>query len=98
MAETVIVPTDEDLKKLDLHSTDTIDLINHARHSDAQDRQLTVREAVRKYKKACLWAMLLSTSLIMEGYDLVIVSNIALRRPSRSRWPHIIASLWCIPC
>jgi SP family general alpha glucoside:H+ symporter-like MFS transporter len=28
---------------------------------------------LRKYKKAAFWAMFLSTSLIMEGYDLVIV-------------------------
>jgi SP family general alpha glucoside:H+ symporter-like MFS transporter len=34
-----------------------------------------VRQALSKYKKAVFWAMFLSTSLIMEGYDLVIVST-----------------------
>jgi MFS transporter, SP family, general alpha glucoside:H+ symporter len=74
MANNSIVPTEKELRKLSLHSGDTIDLINYARESDAQDRTLTIREAMKKYKKACFWAVLLSTSLIMEGYDLVIVS------------------------
>jgi SP family general alpha glucoside:H+ symporter-like MFS transporter len=58
---------------LDITHEGTIDLIRHAQESDAADRQLTVRQAVSKYKKAVFWAMFLSTSLIMEGYDLVIV-------------------------
>ena len=69
-----IVPTEHELKGIELSPTDTIELIRHAQESDAADRLLTVRQALKKYKKAVFWAMFLSTSLIMEGYDLVIVS------------------------
>lgn len=69
-----VVPTEHELSKLDWTNNQTIDLIRHAQESDAADRLLTIREAVSKYKKAVFWAMFLSTSLIMEGYDLVIVS------------------------
>lgn len=58
---------------LDMTHAETIDLIRHAQESDAADRLLTIRQAVSKYKKAVFWAMFLSTSLVMEGYDLVIV-------------------------
>ncbi|PYH95632.1 general substrate transporter [Aspergillus ellipticus CBS 707.79] len=51
------------------------DLIQRAQQSDAADRNLTVLQAVRKYKKAVFWAMFLSTSLVMEGYDLVIITS-----------------------
>ena len=73
MAVDQIVPTDRELKEFDLGSPEVIELINDARDSDAADRKLTVREALKKYRKAVFWAMFLSTSLVMEGYDLVIV-------------------------
>lgn len=68
-----VVPTEVELEQLDLDDQHTQDLIQRAQASDAADRQLTVRQALKKYKKAVAWALFLSTSLIMEGYDLVIV-------------------------
>jgi SP family general alpha glucoside:H+ symporter-like MFS transporter len=70
-----IVPTDRELKVIDLSSSETQDLIRQAEANDAADRALTVMQALKKYKKAVFWAMLLSTSLIMEGYDVVIVCH-----------------------
>lgn len=45
----------------------TIDLIIQAQEADAFDHQLTIKQALSKYKKAVFWAMILSTSLVMEG-------------------------------
>jgi len=74
MEKSVIVPTHEEVKVLDLTSPDTMTLIAQAQEADNLDKQLTIKEALKKYKKAVFWAMILSTSLIMEGYDLVTVS------------------------
>jgi SP family general alpha glucoside:H+ symporter-like MFS transporter len=74
MASEKIVPTDHELSGFDLELHDVVELIHRARESDAADRELTIRQALGKYKRAVFWAMFLSTSLIMEGYDLVIVS------------------------
>lgn len=68
-----VIPTERELKGFNLHDPEIVELIHHAQESDAADRLLTVRQALKKYKKAVFWAMFLSTSLIMEGYDLVIV-------------------------
>ncbi|KAF3076096.1 Maltose permease MAL61 [Trichoderma lentiforme] len=70
-----VVPTEEELKGFDLNNPDIVQLIHHAQQSDAADRLLTIREALSKYKRAVFWAMFLSTSLIMEGYDLVIITS-----------------------
>lgn len=70
-----IAPTEQELKGFDLNNPEIVELIHHAQQSDAADRLLTIREALSKYKRAVFWAMFLSTSLIMEGYDLVIVSG-----------------------
>lgn len=75
MEKAQVVPTEAELKGFDLNNPDVVELIHHAQESDAADRLLTVRQALKKYKKAVFWAMFLSTSLIMEGYDLVIINS-----------------------
>ncbi|KAJ8114718.1 hypothetical protein OPT61_g3462 [Boeremia exigua] len=75
METPTVVPTDRELKTIDFSNIDTQDLIREAEASDVADRALTVMEALRKYKKAVIWAMFLSTSLIMEGYDVVIITS-----------------------
>jgi hypothetical protein len=79
-----IVPTEKELKNLDLSDPGIVELVHYAQQSDAADRLLTVGQALKKYKKAVFWAMFLSTSLIMEGYDLVIV-----RIPSMPMFPFL---------
>ncbi|KAI5269527.1 sugar transporter [Aureobasidium subglaciale] len=50
-------------------------LLSQAQASADADSRLTVMQALKKHKKAVFWAMVLSTSLIMEGYDLVIINS-----------------------
>lgn len=76
MATEKVVPTAKELEQFDLSDAHTVELINRAQEGDAADRKLTVRQALAKYKKAVFWALFLSTSLIMEGYDLVIVRHL----------------------
>ena len=52
---------------LDATDPETFELIRQAQEADAVDHSLTIKQAIRKYKKAVFWAMFLSTSLIMEG-------------------------------
>ncbi|RKU47115.1 hypothetical protein DL546_004473 [Coniochaeta pulveracea] len=72
--KTAVAPTVRELAQFDLNSPDIVELIHHAEQGDAADRLLTVKQALSKYKKAVFWAMFLSTSLIMEGYDMSMVS------------------------
>ena len=73
MATQRVVPSDREIEEIQRTGGQT-DLIRQAQESNEADRKLTIRQAVNKYKKAVFWAMFLSTSLIMEGYDVVIVS------------------------
>lgn len=66
-----VIPTERELQTFDLNDPAVVDLIHRAQEGDLRDRQLTVRQALKKYKRAVFWAMILSTSLIMEGYDVV---------------------------
>jgi hypothetical protein len=75
MARDSIVPTDGGVHAIKFSSEHVEDLVSQARAADEAEQKLTVREAVKHYKTATFWAIILSTSLIMEGYDLVIVRN-----------------------
>lgn len=66
----VVSPMNENV---DINDPDYLILVHKAQEADEADHQLTVKQALHKYKKAVAWATLLSATLIMEGYDLVIV-------------------------
>lgn len=70
-----VVPTSEDLKAINFDDAETMELVNQARESSERDHQLTIRQALTKYKKAVMWSMMLSIALIMEGYDVVIITS-----------------------
>ena len=58
-----------------LSSEDFEQLVAQARASDEADKKLTIRQALKHYKVPVAWAMFLSTSLVMEGFDLVTVRS-----------------------
>ena len=71
--EPKVALTGHEAAQFDLNDPRTIQLIHDAQDGDAADKKLKIMEAVVKYKKAVFWSVFLSTSLIMEGYDLVLV-------------------------
>ena len=75
MATAKIVPNERELEHFELSDPNVIDLIRRAQESDVADRQLTLWAAIKKYRKAVGWSCLLSTALVMEGYDVVIVRS-----------------------
>jgi SP family general alpha glucoside:H+ symporter-like MFS transporter len=46
-----------------------------ARQAAEAEHSLSFLQAIRKYPKAVIWSVLLSTSIIMEGYDIVLISS-----------------------
>jgi len=40
-----------------------------------KEHDLSLVESLRAYPKAIAWSMLLSTAVIMEGYDTILVSG-----------------------
>lgn len=46
-----------------------------AKYANTKEHNLTLRGALRQYPRAVMWSILLSTSIIMEGYDLVLMSS-----------------------
>ncbi|ORY29328.1 putative MFS alpha-glucoside transporter [Naematelia encephala] len=91
MATDKVFPT-ANLPGLDPTDSETYELIRRAQASDAADHLLTIRQALHKYKKACFWAMFLSTSLIMEGYDVVIITSFYGQNQFKNRFGTVQAN------
>lgn len=49
--------------------------IVEAKHASDLEHQQTLWEAVKENKKAIGWSMLVSLSVIMEGYDTILIGN-----------------------
>jgi len=56
-----------------------------AAHDFAQDeKDMTIRQALAVYRKAILWCLIISTCVIMEGYDTNLLGNFfAYRKQAR---------------
>lgn len=57
---------------------DERETLRQAEDAADEERNMTVREAFKYYRKAVLWSVVLSTALIMEGYDVVIVCTVRI--------------------
>jgi SP family general alpha glucoside:H+ symporter-like MFS transporter len=55
--------------------TTLLDLIQSARDGTEQEHRLSLRDAIRIYKRAICWSMLFSLALVMEGYDTTLLQS-----------------------
>ena len=46
-----------------------------ARLATSKEHHLTVRQGLKAYRKAIGWSILLSSAVIMEGYDTILVRS-----------------------
>lgn len=51
-------------------------LSQDARLADGVEKQMPLLQALRQYPKAALWSVVLSSALIMEGYDTSLLSSL----------------------
>ncbi|KIY70586.1 trehalose transport-related protein [Cylindrobasidium torrendii FP15055 ss-10] len=69
-SDVVVADNDEILRsgKMDAHA------VSDAAKADEAEHKMTLRDAWKSHKKAIFWSMALSGALIMEGYDVIVIS------------------------
>ncbi|KAH8697997.1 putative MFS maltose permease [Talaromyces proteolyticus] len=55
--------------------TAQVEFLEEARAAAERERSMTLMAAIYRYPKAVGWSILLSTAIVMEGYDLVLLPN-----------------------
>lgn len=65
---------------LDVETSDYIakflDMSNNAKASDHEEKTMPLREGLRTFPRAAMWSFILSTALIMEGYDTNLLNSL----------------------
>lgn len=50
-------------------------VIEDARMATEKERKMTLRQGIKLYPKAIAWSVLISTTIVMEGYDVALINN-----------------------
>ena len=54
--------------------------------NDAAERSMTLRQGMRLYPKAIIWSVLISMTLIIEGFSTILVPNLFAMEPFRRQF------------
>jgi SP family general alpha glucoside:H+ symporter-like MFS transporter len=49
--------------------------VEEAQAANINEHTMTIRQALRSYPWALIWALIISMSIIMEGYDTILIGN-----------------------
>ncbi|KAI1266372.1 sugar transporter [Xylariaceae sp. FL1019] len=75
MATTVEVTTAQKVADRDLEEKLGHGAIFEAKKAADDEHSQTLREAIRENRKAIIWSFLISLTIIMEGYDTILIST-----------------------
>lgn len=50
---------------------------NDARAANEDEHTLTIGDALKQYRWAVMWSLIVSMSIIMEGYDTNLIGNVS---------------------
>jgi len=53
-------------------------VIQGAKMATEREHKMTLMQGIRLYPKAILWSILISTCIVMEGYDICLINNFCL--------------------
>ena len=71
----VLTLADSVAHRLSVSRADFVALNNEARAGAEIEQSLSLWQALKLYPKAAAWSILLSTAIVMEGYDTLLLSN-----------------------
>jgi SP family general alpha glucoside:H+ symporter-like MFS transporter len=66
---------DEFIRRASVAVQGFAEIQSDAQEATRKEHNMTLKEALRLYPKAVGWSILLSTAIIMEGYDVVLLSS-----------------------
>lgn len=59
----------------DLQGTKMDKILAYAKSAATKEHNMTLMQGLKTYPKAVLWSMLISTCIVMEGYDVCLINN-----------------------
>lgn len=65
-------------------------VIESARAAAAKEQSMTLLQGIKLYPKAIAWSILISTCIVMEGYDVSLVNNFC----KKSSWALLRSAIY----
>lgn len=72
----VVAVDSEKVRRMSINNNDIAELTNDASKATKAEQRMTLGEGIRLYPKAIAWSILLSTAIVMEGFDKNLITNI----------------------
>jgi len=69
------MPTDTVFRKMSVANPNMPSIMNEAKDATENEKSMSIIQAFKTYPKAVMFSMCLSTAIIMEGYDVVLLAN-----------------------
>jgi len=70
-----LIPTDTVFRRMSVANPNMPSLMEGAKDATHTEKSMSIMQAFRTYPKAVMFSMCLSTAIIMEGYDVVLLAN-----------------------
>jgi SP family general alpha glucoside:H+ symporter-like MFS transporter len=100
-AENAIHPSGTLERKAIHDNPDYAQLVEDARIATEQEHAMTFGQAIRLYPKAVGWSILLSTAIVMEGYDTLLLANFFALTQFQEKYgalqpdgTHVLSAAW----
>jgi len=61
-------------------------LIHNAKAATDKEQSMTLMQGIRLYPKVILWSVLISTCIVMEGYDVCLINNFCVFFHPLNQW------------
>ncbi|KAF2665207.1 alpha glucoside transporter [Microthyrium microscopicum] len=61
-------------------------LAREAAQATEKEHSMTLREGLQLYPKACFWSVVLSTAVVMEGFDNILLNNLFAYAPFQRKF------------
>jgi len=73
-------------------------VVEHARAAQAKEQQMTLLQGIKLYPKAIMFSVIISTCIVMEGYDISLINNFyAFSQFNRKYGVQLDDGTWEIP-
>lgn len=69
------VPDYDSEKNAEVYDAKMDKILDFAKSATAKEQKMTLMQGIKTYPKAILWSMLISTCIVMEGYDVCLINN-----------------------
>jgi SP family general alpha glucoside:H+ symporter-like MFS transporter len=71
----ILHPNDDVVRRASARNRSYAYLNTEASGAANKEKEMTLKQAIKLYPKAVGWSMLLSTAIVMEGYDVILISS-----------------------